>query len=1021
MNLKSTIFSLSLLASATVGYAVGPMISGGGNFGMALGQDGNIWTWGQNFYVNADGACLGIDPDNKVSKDTAVYVPSLVKSDLRFKKVHASTGFSSFAVSTSGIAYYWGRHHLSNDGLPNHVPSVSFPTPLPKGETEGYNLDGKAGGDYLGDVVDICGSNYAGFALLGNGRVVSWGFCSYINSLSDQAVLEPIYVKDQNGKPIENVIAISGGDEYCMFLVDNDGDGKGEVHLLGKLYRIENSEYPVPVVTEGGDVLDNVIKIAAGDVLFLALDVNGSVWAAGDNGYGGCLGIGMNKNANKFAARVLAGDYRSISGKEYLDNVVDIDAGRAFGSAVTKDGYLLCWGNSVGSAGVGGAIANPDVKSEAKDGPVFSYYCDKDHSSKGAIVDNAMSVSLGDNFGFSADKDNNLYSWGNNEYGQCGLGNEFKEVSYSCLSPIQISGGVMSGSPVLSLSSKVKFCPGEEVVLNCGMLFNNQTRPYYYFAWYKDGVLLNSSKPQPGNSDEAKSDIYNTPVLSVFEAGKYKLVIYHYYFIDDATVFENAVIECSVEEFEKPIRDVKTESSCDENEYTYTLSVNDNFYGDGKKTTWNFYATPESTEPVFVKKDVDSGHNYLIRIPAYAIDESQLTDTSASVWVEDANSLSTVFFEDMEYSRSNYLLDNGLLVNVKSDCNFKSFDLKLSSFVSSSVFKVTPIVYTTKINSALGIEQNEVFWTGKTLQLTLSNVPQFYTIPCDVVLPGTDDVDGVTYFLSLKVEGSGCQAYSSYIAKAVASNDALFVTPYLNQDGVDVSIVGSMYSQYLYSDNVYMANLVFEQESKYSCGRMKLTSYFKCDFPEVKTIDEMQFLVEEGGLESDFVDNDTRMHLNVGDSIRISLSSDLEDGLYDLAWYIGPANQDEADDVLVAQGDGVSNLPLVVTYDQAYGNVQTNFQLRSAVAEEHTLRCVLEVKSKADSRIRVRKPIYVVADGIPTSVDQIVSEEFAADASVSVFNIAGQKIKDGVYGNLDLNPGLYIISCDNLYKKVVIK
>ena len=88
--------------------------------------------------------------------------------------------------------------------------------------------------------------------------------------------------------------------------------------------------------------------MSAGCVCSFAVTKDGKAYGWGDGGWGGCPGVGKRKGIT-YANPILAGDYKKISGLDYLSNVKQIGAGRGYGVAITFDGYLLYWGNNDGN------------------------------------------------------------------------------------------------------------------------------------------------------------------------------------------------------------------------------------------------------------------------------------------------------------------------------------------------------------------------------------------------------------------------------------------------------------------------------------------------------------------------------------------------------------------------------------------------------------------------------------------------------------------------------------------------
>ena len=135
-------------------------ISGGNDHGLIICAEGYLYTWGNNYSSIMAGPLLGIDPTESGYDDKIVYSPKRVKTgSLTFSQVTSGSGAFNLALSCHKLVYAWGDNQ--NDGCGQGGQGgnvVSFPTPVLKGETPGYNEDGSTGGPYLGGVTYIAAS-----------------------------------------------------------------------------------------------------------------------------------------------------------------------------------------------------------------------------------------------------------------------------------------------------------------------------------------------------------------------------------------------------------------------------------------------------------------------------------------------------------------------------------------------------------------------------------------------------------------------------------------------------------------------------------------------------------------------------------------------------------------------------------------------------------------------------------------------------------------------------------------------
>jgi len=106
------------------------------------------------------------------------------------------------------------------------------------------------------------------------------------------------------------------------------------------------------------DMLEDIIGISAGWTHSLANDENGFVWAWGNHTYGQ-LGYGKNKPNSKIPVQVLAGEQVPDDPNAFLQDIVDISAGRSGKHSLAVDKYGLTWSwgiNTFGQLGCGDTV-----------------------------------------------------------------------------------------------------------------------------------------------------------------------------------------------------------------------------------------------------------------------------------------------------------------------------------------------------------------------------------------------------------------------------------------------------------------------------------------------------------------------------------------------------------------------------------------------------------------------------------------------------------------------------------------
>jgi alpha-tubulin suppressor-like RCC1 family protein len=252
-------------------------ISAGRGHSLALTFEGTVFGWGNNL----GGEVAGFETDYLHSRTNGqVKISGRVLSGIT--AISAGGGFS-LAVRTNGTVVAWGK------GLSEKNHTVAT---LPPGLTDVAAV--AAGWDYS-------------MALTTNGRIVSWG--------------------DRRAPPgLSNVVAIAAGGERYAPALALRGDG-----TVAK-WTASGVEEPVPAEAT------NVTSIAAGEAHSLVLRRDGTVVGWGSNQFGEATGAPTTSFPNSSSGVV------AISG-QILRNVVAIAAGHEYSLALKSDGTVVAWGH----------------------------------------------------------------------------------------------------------------------------------------------------------------------------------------------------------------------------------------------------------------------------------------------------------------------------------------------------------------------------------------------------------------------------------------------------------------------------------------------------------------------------------------------------------------------------------------------------------------------------------------------------------------------------------------------------
>ncbi|MEA2640475.1 MAG: hypothetical protein QOF51_1869 [Chloroflexota bacterium] len=317
---------------------------------------------------------------------------------VRFRAM-ASRGSHTLALANDRSLWAWGANEEGQLGDGTTI-GRSVPTRVPE----------------LTRVTQVATGSYHSLALTDDGVVWSWGADVSGQRGDGLSRVEPSAVPTRV-EGLGVVTAIAGGFDHSLALVADgtvwawgqNGSGQvgdGSVSTDGCLCK------PLPVQVIG---LRGATAVAAGSFHSLALMVDGTVWAWGQNGAGQ---LGDGTNANHPTPVPVRG----------LSDVMAIAAGDSFSLALKSNGTVWAWGyNSSGELG-DGTHENRDVPIQVRG------------------LTNVTQIAAGGLHGLALTADGNIWSWGHNGSGQVGDGS-IEDRSTPILVPgvpdaIFITGGV---------------------------------------------------------------------------------------------------------------------------------------------------------------------------------------------------------------------------------------------------------------------------------------------------------------------------------------------------------------------------------------------------------------------------------------------------------------------------------------------------------------------------------------------------------------------------------------------------
>ena len=514
--MKKVFLSIVAIATTALFYNVQAQdltISGGNNVSAMICANGNVFTWGMNYWeVNSQKAGNGNlgngSTADYVTTPTQVNLPDVAKP---IKQVDAGSGSHFIAMGCNGTVWCWGNNANGQAGNPAAGGVVTTPIQVKAGQVPSSS-------GYLEGVKYISGGNDENYAILETGELVAWGQ-NDVGQLGcgrqggDETT--PVYVCKPDGSHLKNVIMVEAGDETGYALVDEDGDGVGTVYSWGgdgaaQLGRLatnaepryyaapcyKNAAAPNETPTKGA-ILDNIVSLTAGDCMAIMIDKDGYVWAFGHGAWGGMTGTWDWGCDHYYANQVLGGE----TGEPYL-KAKAVSAGQGFGMAVTQDGKAVAWGNNGASNRSGGNLGDGTTNSSP-----FPVYIKTDAATP---ISNCVSISDGDTWGFITTTDNTLYTWGDNSVGQLGMGNQENTPRKYAVRMGSLAGcSVPDPKPQITFPEDFYTCVPFTYDLDSRFVNTNNN---YKYEWYRNGTKITSA----GTS---------SPVIRVTETGTYKLVL----------------------------------------------------------------------------------------------------------------------------------------------------------------------------------------------------------------------------------------------------------------------------------------------------------------------------------------------------------------------------------------------------------------------------------------------------------------------------------------------------------------
>jgi uncharacterized repeat protein (TIGR02543 family) len=462
-------------------------ISAGTDHTLALRTDGTLWAWGGN----TEGQ-LGIN--SRVAHN----VPQLVGNSAIFEIVAAGDLFS-LAKKSDGTVWAWGLNDYSQLGSGTFGRSISPVQVNDNGQLNsvislsvgrnhslalrsdstvwgwGNNHGGRVGdvSEFLKltavqtsitDAVYISAGSQHNIAMKKDGTVWAWGQGGTAQTGEGTDTIINLNRDIPVQVVIDDVRSVKAGANHNLALKNDNTVWAWGFNLYGQIGNgtVITADSPTQVLTALNSPLSGVAAIAAGESHSIALKIDGTVWAWGDNQK---KQVGANGDPY----------YQTVAVQvPSLQNIIAISAGDNHSLALDHDGIVWAWGyNSLQQLGDGTRSASA-IPVKVKNNEDSTGYLTKviaieaGESTSFALTNNESgnqlmmwgndqsiaasntlthlsAISAGEGHQLALKSDNTVMSWGSNEFGELGVGTQLDSQSPSEVSGLQDIIAVSAG------------------------------------------------------------------------------------------------------------------------------------------------------------------------------------------------------------------------------------------------------------------------------------------------------------------------------------------------------------------------------------------------------------------------------------------------------------------------------------------------------------------------------------------------------------------------------------------------
>ncbi len=317
------------------------------------------------------------------TNDDDVTSPNVLFPEMKNTKIiTVSAGdYHSAAITNDGILYTWGRNNYGQLGLGNNID---------KNTPQKGNVNSSTGWKALST-----GHNHA-VAITADGKLYAWG-ANESGQLGFGISDNSLYTIPSKIFTTEQWQSVSARSSHTLAITADRKLYAWGANNYGQLGLGHTAIQSVPTLVNAEGV-NNWKSVATGHAHTVAITTDGKLYVWGANNHGQ-LGFGIHNDTSSYTTPM------QISATEQWQSV---STRLSHTAAITSDGKLYVWGaNNYGQLGLGHtAIQNIPITVNVEG------------------VNAWKTASAGYSHTMAITSDGKLYGWGDNDYGQLGLGKE---------------------------------------------------------------------------------------------------------------------------------------------------------------------------------------------------------------------------------------------------------------------------------------------------------------------------------------------------------------------------------------------------------------------------------------------------------------------------------------------------------------------------------------------------------------------------------------------------------------------